>query len=252
MKLLDYHGIVFLLLIVMGILTGCGGGSGGTGTTVERRLIEGTVVDEVETPVVGAEVTILDTGDTTITGDLGNFSFESEINTASIQLEVKTPGFEAVTRVEIGDNPNQGIALEITVNSTLQEIEVDELEVEAKIVGVCDFFFENRRTIRQSNEVPKGGVDCTARITVSALGTPLSQVPVGIEYKRCAANSRWMKLAESSTLGPPNSGVAQIQFRFFDDRTHCVYRIRAPFEVPRSPEIVYKVDTFTKQNLDRQ
>ena len=47
-----------------------------------------------------------------------------------------------------------------------------------------------------------------------------------------------------------SEGVAQVPFTYIDDQKNCVYRIVAPFGVDGLREVVYEVDTFTKQAFD--
>jgi hypothetical protein len=84
---------------------------------------------------------------------------------------------------------------------------------------------------------------------VSSENEMLARVPVAIQYRDCEQLQPWTTIAAGSTMGYPNSGVAQVEFPFVDDATHCIYRIVAPFGVLGLPDLERTVITGTYQRM---
>jgi hypothetical protein len=151
------------------------------------------------------------------------------------------------------DIPQDGgtVAVNLTVNPRLTEVDANSLEVAARIVGKCDIYFENSRIIRQANPVP-ADLTCVAKVIVSAEGRRLGRVPFAVQYRDCEQATPWTTLAIENTLPPPNRGVGQTQFRYIDDEQHCIYRIVAPIGVPGLPELERLIYTRTYQQLQNK
>jgi hypothetical protein len=233
-----------LVLFLLGVLTACGGGSAGTGTGDEYR-IQGEVVTTTGVPIEGATVTVVDTGDTDVTDAKGAFAIDFETDLPAVTLMVETVETSATTTISVA-SVDGTISLSIKINPFLDTIEVDQFQMNSKIVGTCDIYFENRRVIRQANPVPKG-LTCVARVTTKAGSLPLAHVPVAIQFRSCNAKAPWNTVALGATMTGANLGVAQIEFPYFDDRAHCLYRIIAPFEDDRIPPVEKEIWTATYQ-----
>lgn len=239
------HLPVFVLLVfVSSLFPGCGGGSAGTGlgTPVEGRvLLKGQ-------PVAGATVTVLETGDSDITDTDGTFSITLTESLTTATLKIEGPGI------------NQEVKVDTAAGGSIVNIEVDEntpppplpnvrIHLDAKIVGLCDSYFENRNPIRQSNEAPPG-VTCTVKAEVTdEFGRAVGGVRFAVEHRACAENSDWKTDAVSETSQTYYPGTGQLQFRFFDDNSHCLYRVFAPFKQGSSQEQQVLIETFRAQQM---
>lgn len=92
------------LLLAAPLLTGClglGGDDGGTDEQVQKQRanvderaggIEGVVTDDAVQPVVGANVTLVETDETVTTASDGSFAF-SLVSPGTYTVSVKAPGF---------------------------------------------------------------------------------------------------------------------------------------------------------------
>jgi len=237
-------GLFSLLLVIVLALMGCGGGSAGTGTG-PVVVVQGAVLDESGAPVSDINVRVVETGSTDTTSADGGFELTTAPESGQVTLEVSSENGVAYVTVQI---PEEGgtVAVTLTVNPRLTSVNADTLEVGAAIVGRCDIYFENRLVIRQSNRVP-GDLRCVAKVTVSADGRRLAQVPFIVQYQDCDGNSPWATIAAGSTMKRPNRGIGQVDFPFIDDEAHCVYRIVAPAGVRDLPELERRIHTLTYQ-----
>lgn len=237
--LMTFSAVLLLLSI------GCGGGSSGTGT----RTIEGSVSGSSGAAIANVKVTIVQTDDVTFTDQNGEFSIETSLIAGDVNLRLQ--GDEIDTTVTVPDVSGEPTTVSVTISvaATGEPVSITNLEVLTKIVGRCDIYFENLRTIRQSNEVPRG-LSCVARTEVKGDGKTLGNVGVTIQVRRCPAGSPWTTLASGVTMSGTNSGVAQVEFPFSDSAETCVYRVVAPDSIAGVKPIVYEIHTFTKQAFD--
>ncbi len=229
------------------LLLGCGGGSGGTGIDVKVRTIEGTVTDTAGAPVTGATVTIAGTDEASNTDASGAFSLTTSPTNGDLILTVTTE--ELTDSVVVSDVAIETLSVDvqISIDRVRRRIESSNLEVLAKIVGVCDLYFENNRVIRQANRAPQG-VQCTAKVWVTANGVPQGGVPFEIQYGGCREGAKFSPLASGTTRA---GGAGELQFSFADSAERCVYRIVTPSDVVPRRQIVYEVHTFTRQARKR-
>lgn len=239
-----FLGFFSLLLVIVLALMGCGGGSAGTGTG-PVVVVQGAVLDESGAPVENVDVRVVETGSEATTSQSGEFEILTSPDTENVTLEVSSETGSALITINI---PEEGgtVSVTLTVNPEFSEVNADTLEMGAAIVGRCDIYFENRRTIRQANRVP-GDLTCIARVTLSTGSKKLAQIPIAIQYRDCAGLNPWTTIAAGSTMGKPNLGIGQVQFPFIDDEAHCVYRIVSPFGLPNVPELERTVITSTYQ-----
>jgi hypothetical protein len=239
-----FLGLFSILLVIVLALMGCGGGSAGTGTGAVV-VVQGAVLDQSGQPVEDADVRVVETGNEDTTSQDGQFQILTTPETENVTLEISTDSGTVYTTIEI---PMQGgtVSVTLTLDPQLSEVDAQTIEVGAAIVGRCNAYFENRLTIRQANKVP-GNLRCVARVTVSTEDQKLAGVPVVVQYRDCEQLQPWTTIAAGSTMDYPNRGVAQVEFPFIDDATHCLYRIVAPYGVPGLPDLERTVITSTYQ-----
>lgn len=239
-----FLGLFSLLLVIVLVLMGCGGGSAGTGTG-PVVVVQGAVINESGEPLGDVKVRVVETGSEDTTSASGEFALTTEPEAGEVTLEVSSPTGVAYVTIDI---PEEGgtVSITLTVNPRLTQINSDTLEVGAAIVGRCDIYFENRLVIRQANRVPDD-LRCVAKVTVAADGRSLAQVPFIVQYQDCEGLNPWVTVAAGSTMKKPNRGIGQVEFPFFDDEIHCVYRIVAPVGVSGLPELERRIHTRTYQ-----
>ncbi|MCC6219948.1 MAG: carboxypeptidase regulatory-like domain-containing protein [Deltaproteobacteria bacterium] len=246
-----YKFSCIFLAISLFLLSGCaGGGTVGTG----GAAFEGTITSAKNGPLPNISVTIAETGETATTDESGQFSIETSSISGDVELlvEGETEQGSISETVVVEDVPAEPatISVELEVNENSNLIVVEGVEVRAKIVGTCDFFFENRRVIRQTNAAPQG-VECTAKIWLSQNSVPLPGLGFAIQVRSCSEDASWITLGKGTTRTSGDSiGIGQIDFNFIDDSEHCVYRIIAPLDEPLFPEVIHEIHTFTKQSQD--
>jgi len=239
-----FLGFFSLLLVIVLALMGCGGGSAGTGTG-PVVVVQGAVIDESGAPVEDVKVRVVETGSEDTTSATGEFQLTTAPESGAVTLELSSPTGVAYVTVEIPEDGGT-VAVTLTINPRLTQINADTLEVGAAVVGRCDIYFENRLVIRQANRVPKD-LRCVAKVTVAADGRRLAQVPFIVQYQDCEGLGPWVTIAAGSTMKKPNRGIGQVEFPFIDDEIHCIYRILAPVGVTGLPELERRIHTLTYQ-----
>lgn len=242
-KILTYllSGLLVLLLISC-----AGGGTRGTGLG-GFRIITGTIVESNDLPVEGATVTIVETGESDLSDQNGEFQIETQSENANLQLQVQKDDFDTTIEVNDLDQETNNLNLEISIETQENIASVSTLEVWARIVGECDQFFENRPRIRQSVAIREGGMDCTLKFFASGDFQRLERVPAVIEVRACSGGE-WRRIAAGTTGVGLNSGAGQIDFYYEDNQENCLYRLRAPIEIPGVKPVKVFIDSFSFQN----
>lgn len=243
----------FIILYLFFFFIGCaGGGSEGTGVVT----IDGKVLALDSSPLPGSRVSVEGQNEVVVTDDSGSFTLDvqqEDIVNNTVKLIVETENVRklvVISDVQGGVEDNS-LTVQIKIDPSDQNIEVSNVTVKAKIVGLCDFYFENFSTIRQSNKVPDN-LDCTLKVSISGDGEPLSDVPFIIQYTGCSETREWTTLAAGETRSAPIAGVGQLEFPFTDNNTTCVYRVLAPFGLSHVEPVEVKIHTFSKQAYDEQ
>ena len=231
------------LLIFSILLSACGGGSEGTG--VSARSLEGKVISTEAQPLANVGVTLLETGDTDITDANGRFTLPLPETESAVNLEVATPEFTQRVSLAPADPDAISVSVALTVDQKNQSVSAKYINVWARIVGACDFYFENRMVIRQSNAV-KGPLSCILRFFASGDGQKLARIHGEIEVRSCNSHT-WRPIADGSTGFGVNAGVGEIPFTFIDNERNCEYRLAAPRGYAGQQELYVYISTFTLQ-----
>lgn len=234
----------FTGLILLASICSCGGGTSGSGLKTYKGLID----DTSNNALANVDVTIETTGDRTVTDESGRFSLQSSASGPEVPFLIESHDF--VSRFVLKEIPDDSahISVNITVDTETDIATVDQIDVRAGFVGLCDDYFENNETIRQANHVPEGTI-CTLKVRVFGDGQPLPHVPVAVQYNSCEASTPWETLVTSYTGVGVRAGVVQLNFPFIDSTAYCRYRVVAPFGATNRNLIYYPIDTFSEQEI---
>jgi hypothetical protein len=122
----------FLTILVVPLLlccAGCGGGTEGSGGTGNPRIV-GTVVDPTGQPIGGAQVTIEESGETTVTMADGTFVLEAEFLGGDVNLSI-TSG-EASAMTTFADLPTDTVEVTVVLEFDSDAEQVDQKDVDVK------------------------------------------------------------------------------------------------------------------------
>jgi hypothetical protein len=115
------------MIIVLGVLGGCGGGTQGTGGIA----IEGRILKTDGTGLSDTTVTVAQTGDSTTTDQNGSFSLRtSVVGDASLLLESTT--FSTEVAIGTVSTNTATVRLTISVNEDDNSSSIDEIEFEER------------------------------------------------------------------------------------------------------------------------
>ena len=120
---------VYILIFLVGLLTGCGGGITGTGDTGGGTKIQGLLMLEDGSPLSGAIVTNETTGDTTVSQADGSFVLDTDEVNQQISLTVEKDTI--TTSVLISDIPSgeSTVDLQLQVHEMGNEISVTSISI---------------------------------------------------------------------------------------------------------------------------
>lgn len=244
-KMPDYTVKIFGLLSVI-FAVSCGGGTSGTGL----NAYEGTVTDQKGAPLEGVSLTVESTGDSAKTDRNGNFELQSSASGQEVALLAESSTRSSRVTVRNVFAEDSRVQISVVLGSHPQDSSATHLNVRSRMVGYCDYYFENRTTIRQANHVP-GDTVCTLKTEVLEDGLPLDGALVALEYAGCAESSPWSLLAVGETNSVETPGSAKISFTYIDSPTYCRYRVIAPYKSNGEKPVYYPIQTFTKQEYDQ-
>ena len=226
-------------------LVSCGGGTSGTGL----NEYEGRVTDISGAPVNGAVMTVQSTGDSATTDANGEFLITSEASGEEVSILAEAEGFSGHVKVRNVFPEHSRIRINMTIDRVKQEASKVDFNVKAQFVGFCDYYFENRSTIRQANAVP-GGTICTVKVDLLADGQRLDGASVALEYASCEQNAIWRPVVAGIT-GAENPGEVKLSFEFISSSKFCRYRVVAPYKLGNAWPVYYPIDTFAEQASSR-
>ena len=234
---------IFLLQLVS-----CGGGSEGTGTS--NKSILGNILLEDGRPLDGADVTVIETGDSAITDSDGNFLIAAASSDSSLSLLIEKGEIHASAELTGLDSNAGTVQVQLTVKpqGDAALVAIDYVEIWARIVGDCEKYFRNSTTISQRGKVPKD-LTCTLRFFASGDGRPLARIRGEIDVRSCNSTT-WRKIAEGLTGTGPTIGYGDIDFNYIDNARNCEYRLIAPINDPQRRQFEVFITTNTYQ--DRQ
>lgn len=226
------------------LLTACGGGTSGTAIGNSRN-ITGTITLADGTPLTGANVTLVETGDSDITDNQGNFEINTNFSGTDFNLLIENDTISQTIAVNNPDNEVNTIHIDVSLSTAQGIASVKKLSMKANIVGFCDPLFENHDArIRQANAVPAGTV-CTLKFEVKGDGQPLANAPGLLQFSGCLGQN-YHDLAGDKTN---NAGIGQIDFTYTSDGEHCLYKFSAPVNINGVKPLKVYIDTFKYQSF---
>ena len=232
---------------------GCGGGSNGTGigpNPGQGVSFSGLVISRAGKAVDSATVTLLNTGDRTITDEAGAFDLRTDFPGGDAALSIDSgPGDGATVSIDNISTDAGEIGLSILFDSETNSATLLDLTLRARIVRSCSPQFLNTQTVKQTSVVPDGFV-CTVETEIKSDGTLIDNQEFELDFRGCSKNDEWHFLARGRT-GTSGPGAGEIDFAFHADQEHCVYRILGPRNVAGVPRLSAQINTLLKQDFDR-
>jgi CarboxypepD_reg-like domain len=122
---------LFVITLCLCIGSGCGGGTRGTGGT-ENLKISGTLVDSSSgQPIAGATVTILETGEISVTDINGQFSFNSAPYGEDIVFSIISASISATTSLGTFTQEVESISLLMRLNTQDSSAEIVDVVIDS-------------------------------------------------------------------------------------------------------------------------
>jgi hypothetical protein len=134
----------------------CGGGTSGSGLNV----YEGQVVLNDGKSIAGAVITIESSGDSTTSKANGKFRLFSGASGDQVVLLAETATLTKRVSLRNIFEEHSRVRVQIVMDQRPTDRAPQHFNVRTYMAGLCDAYFENRETIRQSNRFPFGTV-CT-------------------------------------------------------------------------------------------
>lgn len=244
--------LLFFFFCSLLILPSCGGGTNGTGIGPTPGLrISGQIVNGIGEAVDNTTITLLNTGQQTITDEAGSFDLDSEFPGGDASFSISKSGNEEAT-VTVKDIPTvqQDVEVSFQYDSVSNSAEVLDLTLRARIVRSCSPVFLNTRTIKQLSPLPTG-FTCTVETEIKSNGLPLNNMVFALEFRDCDKNAEWQTL-ETGTTGSSGPGIGELSFEVFNDAAHCVYRLIGPLNQTTEPPLSAQIHTLLKQQFDKE
>lgn len=236
--------VLFSLFLLGFLISGCDGGTSGSGV----KTYQGRITSTNGTPLSNVSVTIESTGDSATTNQQGEFSLNSTASGENVPFIAEAPNFTTRFSVDDVSEESSRVSVNVQIDTEKDTATVTHISIKARFSGLCDYYFENREIIRQSNRVP-AHTRCSITVDLLGDGKPLGAVPVALQYASCETNAVWETIATTSTGVGKFRGLAEIQFEYEDSPTRCRYRVLAPFNDNRYWQVSYPIDTFTEQGI---
>ncbi len=155
------HGAILCLCL---LFASCGGGSVSTGSSSESIIVKGELRTSDNQLIALAEVTDLQTGETTVSNDQGRFALAVEFTDNSAKLLVRDGDFEGQATISNLDSSADQVLVKITVDrqsGIVAAVIVESLDAEDPQNGPSithSFLF----TITSSRNTPLRGVVLTS------------------------------------------------------------------------------------------
>lgn len=228
------------------ILVSCaGGGTSGTGVA-SARILSGTVTQSEGEPVANAVVTIEETGESDLTDENGRFEIGTDLVADSYNIQIQGENLDTTVAVDTVSSDTQNMQVDIGLDNSNFVSSVSAIEISAKIIGGCTPFFEN---VPQISQIAKANepLNCNLKFFTSGDLETQENVPAVLEVSNCDGLN-WREIASGTTGAGRKSGVGQLSFVFKDSPETCLYRLRAPADLPEQESVQILIDTFTYQD----
>ena len=147
---------ILFFLLCLNSISGCGGGSAGTGigggTIGESARISGVGVSTDGEGIENAAVTRLNTDESVQTDEAGAFELPSSFPGGDATFSIQSPnnGSAEVTVADLPKESAEPVDLSIQLDSSANTAQILNLTVRAAVVRECDPMFLNTKTIKQT------------------------------------------------------------------------------------------------------
>jgi len=235
--------LIFILELVI-LLSGCGGGTSGSGL----RTYYGKVSGNDGAPISGVAVTIENTGDSALTDSAGNFSISSPKISNEVLFLFNSPDFSNRFSLKTHSRRAARIYLDVLVDAETQNLQVSQVSLHAWFAGLCDHYFENREVLRQANQVPPGTV-CSLNVKVQGDGKRLANIPVELQYAGCEPGAEWTTIALAYTGSGRHAGAAEINFEYLNSPEYCRYRAFVNVADRNQLSVEYPIESYEEQRF---
>lgn len=240
--------LAILSCIALVVLSGCGGGTSGTGL----QTFDGQVKSADGVPIVGASVTLTATGDSSLTDQQGRFVLRSAVDPKAdhkIEFLLEAEDFSGTFEVPEGalTEGSSQITVDVVVDPVGRTLELTNFTLTVQMTGRCASAFSNDEVIRQILELPRN-TSCTLDAELKGNGLLRGNVPLVLQYRACSGKPGvWQNMYVSTTGVGDKLGKAQIPFSFSDSAKFCRYRVVAPYNYRDYRSAVFALQTLSEQ-----
>lgn len=111
-------GFIVLLISIVSLSLGCGGGTSGTGV----KEFEGSLTTLGGDPVVGARITLVESGTTVTTDSQGKFALSGDLPEGQVALQVETNGVTNTVTISQLPRGEAAVNVELQLNQQTSSV----------------------------------------------------------------------------------------------------------------------------------
>lgn len=249
----DRRKLLSWLMALLLFVPACGGGSAGTGVgpAAGGASFSGQIVSKTGEAIAEAQITLLNTAESTVTDRAGAFELNTQFPGGTAEFEIKlAERLSAEVSVRDVEAEAEPLQLAFLFDQSRREASLLEFSLRARIVRSCAPQFFNAQTIKQQGSIPPA-YPCTVEVLLKQEGQPVDKLNVELQVKACSDTAKWRTLSKAIT-GSSGPGTAEINFPYFSDEQHCVYRLRGPLSLPDALPLSAQIITLSKQAVEAE
>jgi hypothetical protein len=247
--------LIFLTVsLFLACMTGCGGGSSGTGT----RNIEGAILDNSGDAITNATVTIGETLEITVTDEKGYFSFNTPAKTISLAIILPASSHQLAQDFQLASfaPSSQSVSLIITLDPSNNSTAQSRLEVSAMLLAPCQNLYKidpaNPKQFLQIEDYPinesvEEKILCQLSVVLRGINLSSSSVPVSLEAESCFSDTPPLLIDLQQT---DINGMAILNMPIINDNLHCSYTLRTQLPELHGRDVAYSFITVRKQLIE--